>query len=382
MLIYFILIILILFANKITRPKDSTDGRQKFTFISYGLLILVAALRREDVGYDLQLHYVSNFEIISHLKWSEIPEYSETGYEIGYCYFCKLMSFFSDDVQSLIIGTSIISLSSIGYFFYKKSPDILMSTLLFLFFCTFYMYMNIVRQIMALSFILIGICWAYGDKLKNNRIIRRLVLLAFILLASTFHSSAILCLIILLFDVSKFTNAHIYIGVLICIAIFFAYDMFFINIANLFETDHYEMYMDNENESKGSVYMSTIMAASLISASFILVFFTLGGNSKRNLIQDTCGYGKGIPIGVLLACCLMASICRILIFRMNIFNRFSFYYLPFCFIAYPIALEYLKNNRNIIKIIIYVSFFVYFFVMTLKHAKILYATIPYYFYWE
>lgn len=377
--IYFIVIVLVFLFAKITQPDRSREGKKKFTFLSFGLLSLVAALRREDVGYDLVLHYAYNFDTISHLSWSEIPAYSLTGYEIGYCYFCKLMSVINPDIQSLIVGTSIVSIWSIGYFFYKKSPNVLMSTLLFIFFCTFYMYMNILRQVMAVSVILVGICVAYSDYFQDKKIIRAIVFSGFIFIASLFHNSAILCMLFVLFDFIEFKRSYIIGALVITVAMLYAYDYVFGSVISLFDNEHYEMYIGHETESKGNLNRNTIISSFLVSGAFILGYMSFIRKGIQSTVEETEG---GLPLNLLMFSCFVGAICRILVFKMNIISRFSYYFLPLVFILYPLAINNLSGNKGLVTKSLYILSMVYFIWMTLLHVEVFYATVPYHFYWE
>ena len=110
-------------------------------------MILVASLRAPSVGIDLAGHYAKRFEQIAFYSWKDIPKFSAfSTYEIGYCYYCKILSMINSNVQFYIFVTSLIVYGTMGYLIYKKSSDVILSTMLVIFSCQYYMYMNIIRQ--------------------------------------------------------------------------------------------------------------------------------------------------------------------------------------------------------------------------------------------
>ena len=148
----------------------SERRRKNFLIVSFGLLILVAGLRSPTVGIDLAGHYAKRFTLVSSYDWSEILTFvTLTGYEIGYCYYIKLVSCISTDVQVFIMVSAVVMYGIIAFFIYKKSKDVVMSTELFICMCVYYIYMNIMRQGLAVSFVLLGymLLEKYERKLKG-----------------------------------------------------------------------------------------------------------------------------------------------------------------------------------------------------------------------
>lgn len=203
MIIYFVLAGFIPLYGFLTHANRNNFRKKQFVFVVFGIMTLISALRASTIGIDLDLHYAKNYELISSVNWSDIPIFATLKqYELGYCYFTKLLTYISSNVQFYIIITSIIIYGLHGYFFYKKSEDVILSSSLFMFFCLFYMYMNIIRQAVAVSILLLAYLIFSESKKKVHNYV---VFVLLVILASVFHSSAILCLVYLLFDKLKFT---------------------------------------------------------------------------------------------------------------------------------------------------------------------------------
>ena len=81
---------------------------------------------------------------------------------------------------------------------------------------------------------------------------------------------------------------------------------------------------------------------------------------------------------------LIASVCRLLLFRMNIMNRFTYYFIPFLYILYPYTIDKmtLRSNRLIMRALVYCVFALYFVWMTTSYASPFYGTVPFEFFWS
>lgn len=362
----------------------SERRRRNFLIVSFGLLILVAGLRSPTVGIDLVAHYAKRFTLVSLYDWSEIPAFATlTGYEIGYCYYTKLISCISTDVQVFIMVSAVVMYGIMAIFIYKKSKDVVMSTELFICMCVYYMYMNIIRQGLAVSFVLLGylLFEKYERKLKGY-----IWFVLMILLAATFHSSAILCLIMLVADRLKFTRKQIVIMTAVTVVVYFSYSRIYnVILTVLGQDNNYERYLTSSTEGVGNMNLQSMTLLLLTVGAFLLGFYTfvwrkqvkISGKLKFEILMEK-------DESFLLYMGLIASVCRLLIFQMNIINRFSYYFVPFVLILYPNAIDKfsLRSNRKSLRCIVYFAFAIYFIGMTLIYAKQFYGVVPFSFYWQ
>lgn len=386
MAIYFGLAIFIYIYGELYRANCSERRRKIYLIVTFGLLILVAGLRNPSVGIDLPGHYGKRFTAIAAYGWKEIPNFSSTiGYEIGYCYYTKFLTIFSTDVQFLTFVTELLIYSALGYFIYKESTDVVLSTELMLFSCMYYMCMNIFRQGIAVSIVLVAYVWLDYSNREFSDYIKFILM---IILAATFHSSAILCLVMVLFDCLRFTKKQILIALATMVIAYLIYDnLYSITIWFLGSGNNYERYLTSLTEGVGNINTQTIYNFCLAFLGLLFGYYELvwKRKSKKTLFAKS----ENIYIlqkreSFMLYMVLMASVCRLLIFRMNIINRFSYYFIPFLFVLYPYSLSAcsLKYNRGIIKVSIYVIFGIYFIWMTINKATEFYGVVPYSFYWQ
>lgn len=387
MAIYFIQFFLIALFGTTQRVKSSDKAKKRFIFFAFFLLIVVAALRSPNIGTDLASHYARRYEQIAAYDWSEIPAFSQyTTYELGYCYFTKLLSLISPSVQFYIAVTSLIIYGVLGFFIYRNSVDVKMSTYILILSCTYYNYMNIIRQALATSLILLG----YEIlKKEDKKLIRYLIFAGIVVLASSIHTAAIICIIFILFDMLKFTRKQIVAGIVATLLVFVLYQQFFVLILNIFHLGgDYSGYLTKEIESIGHVNLQSISMFLTIFVGFLLGYYYIVFKKKKSkaiMVQgDRTGYSIVRQDSFLLYAGLMASICRLLVFRMNIVNRYSYYFIAFIFLLYPRAVKAIPNfhKRNVVKLCLYILFFAYFTWMTVCFEAKFHQTVPYEFFWQ
>lgn len=381
MAIYFVLAVFIYLYGKLYRANSSNRRRKIYLIVTFGVLILVAGLRDPSVGTDLAGHYAKRYNMIGSYSWSQIPTFSATiGYEIGYCYFTRFLHFFSSDVQFFVFATSFLMCAAFGYFIYKESTDVVLSAELMLFNCFYYRFMTMMRQGLAISIILVAYTLLNGSERKLKDYIKFALL---ILLASTFHSSSILCMLMILFDRLKFTKKQIIFGVGAMVAFYLFYMNFYTVALNFFGTgNNYERYLTSATEGVGNINMQTIYNFLLAFVPFLLGYYVLVWEKKKekHLFKDDKNmYCLKKNESFLLYMVLIASTFNLLVFRMNILNRFSLYFTPFVLILCPYAISSmkLKSNKPIVRACIYFMFGVYFVWLTITKAAEFYGVVPY-----
>ena len=381
MAIYFVLAVFIYLYGKLYRANSSNRRRKIYLIVTFGVLILVAGLRDPSVGTDLAGHYAKRYNMIGSYSWSQIPTFSATiGYEIGYCYFTRFLHFFSSDVQFFVFATSFLMCAAFGYFIYKESTDVVLSAELMLFNCFYYRFMTMMRQGLAISIILVAYTLLNGSERKLKDYIKFALL---ILLASTFHSSAILCMLMILFDRLKFTKKQIIFGVGAMVAFYLFYMNFYTVALNFFGTgNNYERYLTSATEGVGNINMQTIYNFLLAFVPFLLGYYVLVWEKKKekHLFKDDKNmYCLKKNESFLLYMVLIASTFNLMVFRMNILNRFSLYFTPFVLILCPYAISSmkLKSNKPIVRACIYFMFGVYFVWLTITKAAEFYGVVPY-----
>lgn len=384
MIIYFVLAGFIPLYGFLTHANRNNFRKKQFVFVVFGIMTLISALRASTIGIDLDLHYAKNYELISSVNWSDIPIFATLKqYELGYCYFTKLLTYISSNVQFYIIITSIIIYGLHGYFFYKKSEDVILSSSLFMFFCLFYMYMNIIRQAVAVSILLLAYLIFSESKKKVHNYV---VFVLLVILASVFHSSAILCLVYLLFDKLKFTKIHMLLGIVVTALIYVGYSSVYkLVLSILGGNDKYSSYLDSEKYGVGHMNSQSIYYVIITLGAFLLGYYILVWKDKTShKLFAKQEYKVKSNESFMLYMSFIAFACRLLIFKMSIISRFTFYFIPFVLILYPYAISKFKrrSNRIILNLTVYGVCLFYFMWVTLSNADTLYGVVPYEFFWQ
>ena len=384
MIIYFVLAGFIPLYGFLTHANRNNFRKKQFVFVVFGIMTLISALRASTIGIDLDLHYAKNYELISSVNWSDIPIFATLKqYEVGYCYFTKLLTYISTDVQFYIIFTSVVIYGVHGYFFYKKSEDVILSSSLFMFFCLFYMYMNIVRQAVAVSILLMAYLIFSESKKKVHNYV---VFVLLVTLASVFHSSAILCLVYLLFDKLKFTKIHMLLGIVVTALIYVGYSSVYKFVLSILGgNDKYSSYLDSEKYGVGHMNSQSVYYVIITLGAFLLGYYILVWKDKTShKLFAKQEYKVKSNESFMLYMSFIAFACRLLIFKMSIITRFTFYFIPFVLILYPYAISKFKrrSNRIILNLTVYGVCLIYFVWVTLSNADTLYGVVPYEFFWQ
>lgn len=384
MAVYFALAAIVGLYGTAIHANTDQRRRKRFVIVAFALMILLAGLRSPSVGIDLRQHYARNFTKIASYAWSQLASFT-TPYEIGYCYYTKFLTLISTDVQFYIFVTSFIIYAAIGYFIYKESTDVVMSTELVILSCLYYMFMNIIRQGMAVAIVLVGFVWLDYSRRNLKDYVKFAIM---IILASTFHNSAILCMSIILFDRLKFTKKQILIGGAITALIYTFYMQIYVRVVGFFGSgNNYERYLTG-SESVGNFNTQSLVNFLLAFFAFLLGYYVLVWKKKsvKNIFAEDVEneYGLEKSESTMLFLVLIASVCRLLLFRMNIMNRFTYYFIPFLYILYPYTIDKmtLRSNRLIMRALVYCVFALYFVWMTTSYASPFYGTVPFEFFWS
>ena len=97
--------------------KDNEKKQRIFLFITFIQLFLFLAMRRIDIGVDLQ-NYIPFLDRVKEFVFNEI---FEIGYEPGYNIYCKIIMTVTQIKQIFMIITAVVTLLGTIYYIYKKS---------------------------------------------------------------------------------------------------------------------------------------------------------------------------------------------------------------------------------------------------------------------
>lgn len=212
--------------------------KAKLAFVNIATIdfILLSGLRHITIGADTMQYKVAKWDDILNRPWGELFKnwwlFIRHGYKYTtperynveeplYSIFQKFCQIFTHDYQVYLIIVAAVFMIPMAILIYKYSEDVLTSYILFL--CLFWNFFGItgIAQTLATAITAFG---GFG-LLKNGKWIRYILL---VFLASFFHKSAFLALILLPIVRKKITKLY-------CILVLLGFGIFFVFRDFLFE---------------------------------------------------------------------------------------------------------------------------------------------------
>ena len=161
----------------------NNEKKQKiFLLIAFIQLLLFLALRRIDIGVDLQ-NYIPFLDRVKGFSFNEI---FKIGYEPGYNIYCIMIMNAIQNKQIFIAITALITLIGPIYFIYKNSKNYFFSIFIYVTFQFYIFLFSGLRQSIAISILLLSTKF-----IKERKLIK---FLAMGILAGMFHESAFIFL--------------------------------------------------------------------------------------------------------------------------------------------------------------------------------------------
>lgn len=176
-----------LFLLRLILGRQDTKKKQRKYLIVSGLAVAtVMGLRYPAyaVVYDLR-SYADFYAAIGRVSWDSI--FTVSGFEYGYVLLNKLLVSVVPWPQTILIVEALVCVFSIGWFIYKNSNYPFQAMLFYVTFGTMAFQLTAFRQSFAMS-----ICLLSVEMIKRRRLV---LFMLMVLLASTFHVSAIAFLV-------------------------------------------------------------------------------------------------------------------------------------------------------------------------------------------
>lgn len=232
-----------------------TNGDKFFLLISFVQLALILCLRKTTVGID-SLNYSIIFQNI-------IYGGNGGGIEFGSVLLMQAISLFSKSYTALFSVFAILTLFFFYRFIYKNSEDVYLSVAILAGMMFYFQMFNIMRQSLAMAIAI----QAVAPLLKKQWIKASII----ILIASSFHTTALIFLVILLLYKIHIIIDLKYLGVVILVNLFLLIlgNRLVILLTNtLF--NKYEGYLSSSFSGEGNIlnpifYLLVLVAVCLIS---------------------------------------------------------------------------------------------------------------------
>lgn len=299
-----------------------------FIFVVF---FLISGLRSPLVGNDT-LNYVQLFDELRILPVSNF----ESRFEKGYLYFNLFLGYLFKNSQALLIISALIICS--GYFFlitkYSKIPW--MSVYLFLTLRFFDASMNVLRLSIAMSLIFVGVYCLLENK--------RICFFLFVILASLFHNTAIIFIVVYFLKYFKLNIKYLTITIMISFGITFFFDKLIFIVFQIFPayTSYItSSYMGNE------VKLATVLNLIINLIVFVWIFYM----HKRSNDPTDEALIKIFFIGVCIS---------VISFEFTLLDRVSELFTVFMIVLIPNSISLIKSSK--MKIFISYAFIIFFFL--------------------
>lgn len=309
MFVYLLNIALICaYALYFCRGEQTKLKRALFVGLCFFQCLMIATIRY-NIGTDYYMYSVG-FDKMAESGFSDM-KYED--WEIGYILLNKIVGLFTKNGGVFFFVAAALSLSGTFYMIWRYSKNPFMSVFLFLNTYLFYLDLNYVRQGIAMSIM----CFAYGF-LQDRKLWKFLLLCV---LAATFHLPVIYLIPVYFITFIKLNlkTMPIYAAGLI---IYFAVSDAVLKL--LFSHFHQE-YAESRFIKYGIAYYYAIYPLLLCIAMVALVFYL-----KFELPKH---------LNVLIHLTLMMGFWQIVMTKHALFERFSYYTMPFLLIAVPEAIS-------------------------------------------
>lgn len=332
--------------------KRSFLGKRSFHNFLFTCLILLfwflTAFRAANIGNDTKayLDYYKHIAIVGISKNLRI--------ETGYQYFCLLLSKITRNPYFLLVICATVCYGICGIYIYKRSDNFLYSAI-FLFCLVFSFFSSGIRQAIAMVIVMM----AYF-MIKDGK---KLLPILLILLASFFHTSA---LIALLWFAHKYVpkKPPIVITLAIVIAVLAATKSLNSVITVIFR--EYESYFSSANAGTGWLGITYYALRALVF--YIIIHIASRTDEKEG------------SLAVSNTVLLLMTVC--LGFSVNLFSRGSYYFLLVTMIDIPNAFSSGKIKHRDIWMLVMGTVMLTYFMVTLIFRPEWNHLYPYKFNWS
>lgn len=266
-------------------------------------------IMRYYIGTDFY-QYIDGFYNMRNSGFSDM-KYED--WEIGFILLNKLVGLVTNNDAVFFAVCGVLSLSGIFYMIWRYSENPFLSVFLFLNTYLFYLDMNYVRQGIAMSIM----CFAYGF-FKDRKLWRFLLLIA---VAATFHFFVIYLVPVYFITYIKLNLKTMPIYAAGLVVYFLASDAVLNIVLQHFHKEYYEsMFIKYGIAFHYAIYPLVICVA------FVALAFYLKFRLSPNL-------------NMLTHLVLMMGFWQIVMTKHTLFERFSYYTMPFMLIAVPEAIK-------------------------------------------
>lgn len=283
-----------------------------FLMIAFSQLFLIMAFRNK-IGYDFNM-YAVGFRNMASTGFSSI-NYKD--WEYGFNIFTKLIGLIPGiDYDIYMIILSVIAIVPTAIFIYKNSKVPWVSTILYVNMFMFFMSMNFLRQMIAISILFLA--WECMKK-------KKFILFALLIIAASFFHQTILVMLPAYFLVKMRPGIKELIMYGFILLWFYSAST---NAIELVTSIYHEEYNESMFVKEGVSLVYAILPIIIVACAFVL--------AKTKTIDLTRENKYLINLS------LIGAIMMLTMSKHSIIERLSYYFIPFMIILVPAIYDSLK----------------------------------------
>lgn len=334
--------------REIKLKNNISNNYMIFLIPTFVLLFIVSAFRGEFTS-DYK-NYSTLFHIYNQFSFFDIFQ-KDLYQEKGYIILNKLIGSFTSNPLYLFVIISFFIIFIFLKEFKNYSKYIWLSVLMFVTIGSFYTSFNIMRHILAVAIVFSGSKFLYDRNLLKYSLI--------VLIAATFHKTALIMLIFYFILNYKFSAKKILLVILS--SVFFM--QYLSNILAFIQRFFYTVYTTD------SYGMSGLKFTNVILPVFLLAFIL----SHLNKLSRT-----DTKVNVWVNAAVFYAFFSILGLKVQLLQRLGEFFSPYILLIFPLLISQIYNKRlRAIYIFFSVAIFVLYNYLTLSGT----GYDPYYFIW-
>ncbi len=306
--------LILLWAALLCFHKPSKSKNLVFVLLAFSQLFLISAFRY-DIGFDYQM-YAIGFRNMTETGFGTLT-YKD--WETGFILFTKVLGLIPGmDYQWYMIVLSFIAILPAAIFIYKNSEVPWISTVLYVNIFMFFMTMNFLRQMIAVSIVMLA--WYF---MKKNKFFIFALLIIF---ASFFHQTVLVMLPVYFLVKMKPCVRELLIYGFILLWFYTASS----NVFDLITSFFHEEYRDSVFIQQGVSFVYAIFPVFITIAAFVLI-----KTETINLTNENKYLTNLTFIGTLM---------MVTMSKHSIIERLSYYFIIFMILLVPVIYQSLKTK--------------------------------------
>ncbi len=398
MQVYIVTLALLILFTYIFRPSKTHEGKRRYAIFSFILLGGLSALRKYTVGNDLHYQYYGNFIKYHGMPWKYIFGI-RTRYEPGFLTFFKLVGMITDNPQAMIAIHSLLVVGVFIFFMYKNCDDLPIAVYLFVTMNHWFQSMVILRQMLAVCILIIATEILYS---KLPMLVRYLLFLGLLFLATSMHYSAVIGIVFLVIKNIRFSKLAFLISTIMGYTLFVSdafFDWVMAQIRDFLVNNHVyakqyayfsSQLLDESKYTMSGIYSFVPYLVTFIFAGILLmgwkVVVTIRPQDKNELSHRKIEYCGVYSNDFLMYAIMIVVMAKIIAFSLPVFSRFTQYFMPFEYVLLGRVLKSVNSTfvRRQSIFIVYAITTLAFIMMNsnLRLNAIMTGTVPYMFFWQ